>query len=302
MTLKTRVWKNYIFDNDWRDDATIDDRSFNSTCARDTQCIEWSNIISIWKMSEKSSSEILKGVSICLTGFAVERKDQLHSKVVKLGGRYVPQNDRLEWSSMLITTLPFTIDCLFLSYASLRFTKDLLTKSTTHLIAEQPGGAKFEEAVKHSRKIKIVSPNWLEQCEKEKKKLPTDRFLILQSKENTATSTCSTTVNLTQDERHISLVQECDELLSPEKLPPNPLFSGLFFYLVGFDDDEEDDDMVCGRDGDETQTVNVSNLSITTLKQNLSRLLRRGMGTILWDLSDRITHVVVCQNCNLKAR
>lgn len=180
-----------------------------------------------------------------------------------------------------------------------RFTKDLLTKSTTHLIAEQPGGAKFDEAVKHSQKITIVSPKWLEQCEIEKKRLSTDRFLIVQSVESTASNT------LTQDEDHISLVQDCDELLPPGKLPPNPLFSGLCFYFVGFDDDEEEEEdenaMSC-RDGDDTRQNGKVDLSIATLKQKLFRLLRRGMGTILWDLSDRITHVVVCQNCNLKAR
>lgn len=38
---------------------------------------------------------------------------------------------------------------------------------TTHLIAQLPGGDNYDKAVKHS--IPIVKPDWLVQCEKNKK-------------------------------------------------------------------------------------------------------------------------------------
>ena len=89
------------------------------------------------------------------------------------------------------------------------------------------------------------------------------------------------------------LVKECQRLgTAGGTIPPNPLFAGLYFYWVGFDDDEEEDN---GND-------NGNGVSTVALKQQLMRLVRRSMGTILWDVSDRITHVVVCQNCNRKAR
>jgi hypothetical protein len=44
---------------------------------------------------------------------------------------------------------------------------DGLDHKTTHLLAELPGGRNYETAVRHS--IPVVKPDWLVQCEKNKK-------------------------------------------------------------------------------------------------------------------------------------
>ena len=139
-----------------------------------------------------------------------------------------------------------------------------MTKHTTHLIAEQAGGAKYDEALKHSHSIQIVSPNWLESCHKAQKRLPTKNFLIVASKAGAAKE--DGTKEGQAEDPHKSLLEECEQLLKPGNLPPNPLFSGLCFYWVGFDEDDD-----AGEHGISTQA----------LKQQLARLVRRGMGTIV---------------------
>lgn len=61
-----------------------------------------------------------------------------------------------------------------------------------------------------------------------------------------------------------------------------PLFSRCQFYLVGF--------------GDGTQGEDKENGSVL-LKKKMSKLIRRERGTILWDISDKITHLVVADEC-----
>ncbi|KAI8372893.1 uncharacterized protein BYT42DRAFT_50060 [Radiomyces spectabilis] len=48
---------------------------------------------------------------------------------------------------------------------------------TTHLLAQLPGGANYDRAVKHS--IPIVKPDWLVQCDKNKKIQPALPYYIV---------------------------------------------------------------------------------------------------------------------------
>ena len=196
-------------------------------------------------------------------------------------------------STLLTLTLTSSLSFSFHRFhCFVRFTRDLLTKQTTHLIAQQAGGAKYDEAIKHSQSIQIVSPHWLESCHAAQKRLSEDSFCI----PNTGGDPNQQQQQQQQqaeENSHMVLVKECQRLgTAGGTIPPNPLFAGLYFYWVGFDDDEEEDN---GND-------NGNGVSTVALKQQLMRLVRRSMGTILWDVSDRITHVVVCQNCNRKAR
>ncbi|KAI9317231.1 BRCT domain-containing protein [Dichotomocladium elegans] len=58
-----------------------------------------------------------------------------------------------------------------------------VTTDTTHLLAQRPGGENYEKAVKHS--IPVVKPDWLIQCDKNKKIQPALPYYIVNVPSNT---------------------------------------------------------------------------------------------------------------------
>lgn len=196
----------------------------------------------------------LEGVTVCLTGLSSERKLKIHNLVEKLGGK---------------------------------FTRDLITQKTTHLIAETQEGEKYEES-KKCKHISIVRPEWVEMCAKTMAKVDISAYLL---NSNGAKSISNI------DLYSANLYQQCQELLMDNKLPPNPLFSSCSFLLVGFlpvihsvdEDDENLNDMT---------DVDTSRL----IRNEFSRLIRRCMGTIYWKPSVSITHVIVSDFTDAKTR
>lgn len=89
----------------------------------------------------------------------------------------------------------------------------------------------------------------------------------------------------------------CDELLVPGEVPLNPLFSACFFFLVGFCEDIPND----GK-GDGDFTTHQHDTNGMAIKQKCLRLVRRCMGTVVWDLNESITHVIVKDGCDPKLR
>ena len=64
--------------------------------------------------------------------------------------------------------------------------------------------------------------------------------------------------------------------------PIPPLFSKCQFYMVGFGNGTQGEDKGDGG---------------AILKDKLSRLIRQERGTILWDINENITHIVVADEC-----
>jgi len=186
---------------------------------------------------------IFASTCMCLTGFSTERKKELHKKIESLGGR---------------------------------FTRDLLTASTTHLIAERAEGAKFKEA-KRCSNIEIVTPKWIEMCALIKEKVPTSNFYLVNS-----------ALDCNKGKFELSLQDTCDELL--ERIPANPMLSGCCFLLVGFSNKDW-----LGTNFNSLQQIhqNAKNDEELKFKQSLSKMIRRCMGTIYWDIHANITHVIV---------
>ena len=105
------------------------------------------------KMTQDSASNrngILKGMSLCLSGFKDNhQKAEIHSLILELGAT---------------------------------FTRDLLTRKTTHLIMAEIHGVateKYEEAVK-TESIEIVHYKWLEACRSLNKVVPTHDFQVIE--------------------------------------------------------------------------------------------------------------------------
>lgn len=191
----------------------------------------------------------LEGVTICLTGLNSERKTKIHNLVVKLGGKFI---------------------------------RDLVTQSTTHLIAERPEGEKYKESLRCNH-ICIVRPEWIEMCAKTMSKVDVSSYLL----ENFETSTFEST--------SFTLYQQCQELLLEGVLPPNALFSTCSFLLLGFPAVFEKNDTFVSRDTIDVQTGRM-------IRNELSRLIRRCMGTIYWEPNDFITHVIVSEYADGKTR
>ena len=67
-----------------------------------------------------------------------------------------------------------------------------------------------------------------------------------------------------------------------ENINQSMLFADCVFHLVGFD---------------ENDTPTATTTTTTTQKVQLSRLIRRGTGTIYWDMNESVTHIVVNDGC-----
>lgn len=129
------------------------------------------------------------------------------------------------------------------------------TAKTTHLIAKDPEGAKYDTAIA-CQKIRVVSPAWLDECVKTGSRADEKQY------------------SLTHDNGENNfppLEQEIEHLLGNNNR--NDLFESCRFLLLGFETD-------------------------SAVKGKLSRLIRRGKGTIYWELNEMITHVIVADDCD----
>ena len=78
------------------------------------------------------------------------------------------------------------------------------------------------------------------------------------------------------------------------KYVSSSLFVSCHFLLVGFDNDNDnnDNDGVNGQNGALLSSSSTSS-SLLSFKNKLCKLIRRGQGTIYWDIHPRITHIIV---------
>lgn len=105
-------------------------------------------------------------------------------------------------------------------------------------------------------------------------------------------------------ENHINDDNDDDEMLAIkliQEMPPNNLFVSCCFYLVGFGDDDGYNMTLTAEDTNYNTGNNHSREQGNSKKQ-LLRLLRRGMGTVFWDVHESITHVIVADGSDAKQR
>jgi Fe2+ transport system protein FeoA len=167
----------------------------------------------------------LHGVLVCLSGLPADYKTKLHHLVKDLGGR---------------------------------FTSDLDTSMTTHLIANAPCGDKYSTAITYPR-IHVVSPDWIEQTAKTGVRANEENYLI-------------TGGNVTAE---CTLEEGLYQILKSDV--KSKLFASCKFYSIGFPDESNE-------------------------LLNLSKLIRRGMGTNYWELNEVITHIIVQDGCENELR
>ena len=212
------------------------------------------------RLSVKSIGENapLRGAVVCLTGFPSNEKARLHRCVEELGGRYFLSNVccHVYHSTWQQLNLPDSIPSFpFFVYS---FIRDLDTAKTTHLIAKDPEGAKYDTAIACPT-IRVVSPTWLEECVKTGKR--EDERL------HSLTVVADNSHNFPPLEQEIEQHLQCNGR--------NDLFVSCRFLLLGFNDDSD---------------------------VKLGRLIRRGKGTIYWELNEMITHIIVANDCDESRR
>ena len=138
----------------------------------------------------------------------------------------------------------------------------------THLIARVPEGLKYEAAASIPS-LRIVKPTWLDACAKKKKWISTKEFLLGAPNDST---TQIVKENIAQE----PWLPELNKQLLVDRRD-SQLFLDCQVFLVGFDEQIE-------------------------VKAKLSRLLRRGMATIHWDINDHITHVIIADGLEDQVR
>jgi hypothetical protein len=139
-----------------------------------------------------------------------------------------------------------------------KFARNLDTARTTHLIAQTPQGAKYETAAACPT-ISIVTPEWLTECFAMGKRLDEADYALVNE---------PPAEEWQQEE---PLGDALDQVL--EERDRNTLFYPCRFLLLGFEEDSKE-----------------ANL--------LEKLIRRGQGTIFWELNETITHIVIQDSCD----
>lgn len=124
-------------------------------------------------------------------------------------------------------------------------------------------------AVSNPANIHVVTPSWLFSTLETKKRAPeTEHGVQLDALHHRNSST-----------NHVARKDTSTKLEKLLREPPNDdgrhsLFESHQFYLLGFEDHDR------------------------ILKQNLGKLIRRGKGTLYWDLNEDITLIVLRDDCD----
>ncbi|MGK3751684.1 MAG: hypothetical protein ACI8RD_003985 [Bacillariaceae sp.] len=167
-----------------------------------------------------------------------------------------------------------------------RYTRELNLDKNTHLITEVAHGAKYKLAVSSSdtpQIVHIVTPSWLNSTsETGLRALESDHKLELLLTGTAAAGTAASDVvdskpsllslvNNALVDPALQIIMGINENSSPHS--SSSIFEDLHFYLIGFEGNVD-------------------------LKQKISKLVRRGNGTIYWDMNEDISIILLCDTCD----
>jgi hypothetical protein len=147
---------------------------------------------------------------------------------------------------------------LFPTLRCCSYTREFNLDKNTHLVAETAQGAKYQLAVS-CKSIQVITPSWLDACAKSGERVDERAYVLLPKTKSAKTPPTTSQV---------------DELLvAGLSLETRSLFECRKFYLLGFEEDIE-------------------------LKQKLGRLIRRGLGTIYWEMNDEVSIMILHDTCD----
>jgi hypothetical protein len=140
-----------------------------------------------------------------------------------------------------------------------------------------PEGAKYETALSFPH-MQIVKPAWLDACARDKVRVPESNHQLVVAAEDGGGDVDDGNINM--DTNNSDKFQSLADALKSSDMVQrrdSTLFSSCHFYLVGFEVDSD-------------------------LYLSLSRWCRRGLGTIYWEISPSISHIIVNDNCDESIR
>ena len=164
-----------------------------------------------------------------------------------------------------------------------------------------PCGDKYNFASRpeHADKIAIVGARWLLDCEKRGELLDTDDYKFsreelrgVKEDDDDDDLDFSGVASLSVGEALDQLLLSSDAGL--RSVPPGPLFSRCQFCLLGFDGQNG---RAARKRGSRTSNDKLCGDERAQLKGKLCKLIRRELGTILWELSEHVTHLIVADDC-----
>ncbi len=154
-----------------------------------------------------------------------------------------------------------------------RYTRELNLDKNTHLITDTPQGAKFELASSSNPPvIHIVTASWVNSTAESGRRAQEEDHNLLDFTINNSQAHENVPTTFSGNQTTLSLANNA-LLQGNLNLSRSLLFKSQQFYLIGFEDNPE-------------------------LKQKISKLIRRGNGTIYWDLNGNITTLIVCDECD----
>jgi hypothetical protein len=124
--------------------------------------------------------------------------------------------------------------------------------------------------------MQIVKPAWLDACAHDKARVPESEHHLVVAAVDGGVEDGSISMNANNSDKFKSLSEALESSDMVERRG-STLFSSCHFYLVGFEVDSD-------------------------LYFSLCRWIRRGLGTIYWEISPSISHIIVNDNCNESIR
>ena len=166
-----------------------------------------------------------------------------------------------------------------------------------------PCGDKYNFASRpeHADKIAIVGARWLLDCEKRGELLDTDDYKFSREELRGVKEDDDDNDLDFSGVASLSVGEALDKLLlssdtGRRSVPPGPLFSRCQFCLLGFEGPNGRAASSRKR-GSRTSNDKRGGDERAQLKGKLCRLIRRERGTILWELSEHVTHLIVADDC-----
>mmetsp|Transcript_40549 Transcript_40549/g.60760 ORF Transcript_40549/g.60760 Transcript_40549/m.60760 type:complete len:818 (-) Transcript_40549:2985-5438(-) len=217
-----------------------------------------------------TSSLPLTKTIICLSGYTTTHKNTLHTQIQSLGGTYV---------------------------------RDLDTSIVTHLLVYSSSSSSGKESAKYKQaakkrmyggggSIEILTEEWLQECCRRKKRVKEGRFRVLKEEVVDDRSVCDVVEDCMYDFEHAASGTETIRKRK-RRMQRSSIFSSCHFLFIGYDDDDDDDD-----DAPNNKQKNASLKEREETKKSLCTLIRKGRGVVHWNVSDMLTHVVVCEDCD----
>ena len=161
------------------------------------------------------------------------------------------------------------------AFSFVRYSRELNLDHNTHLITDQPKGAKYELASSSNPPlIQIVTPSWLiSTSETGQRALEIDHRLqpAIHAPEQNPIAPIRSLVSLANDVLDEDYGDNTNNPVRPF------LFERFHFYLIGFEGNPE-------------------------LKQKIGKLVRRGGGTIHWDLDGDVSILLISDTCHKELR